>query len=1076
MKRIESRFALFLILSSLLIPALNFAPIPEVKGAEQVFFEDNFENYDIGIFPFSGGWELWYNGAGTEQQVIVDNVSVSPTKSLKLLGLDMWAAFAAKRFTSNSNVIGFEVAVRVEETSGQSRDNARVAFTKKLSSSISREYAPVTFQDDGTIISGGQVLQSYVDGTWYKIKLIMNRDSETYSVWVDGELKGENLAVTTTSGDVTAYPSYEIEAFSVSQCYNSITAYFDDVKVFSAFEANPKLELVPAKGIAATTLVGSGFAPNSKISVTWDDTSIPTVPSPLITDGYGNFTAIISVLNQTDGTYTVKTVDKMGNGATATFTVNLGLSSQTQITVPDDYPTIQEAINHANEGATIVVKAGTYYENVIVNKTLTIESQNGAENTLVCTADPETGKNVFEITAADVEITGFTIKDSTNRTISGDPYNPSSYVNACGIYVGTCTGTKISRNIVKNNFEGIVFADCSDILVSENQITGNIHEGIRIVYSSSVTLVKNNIVGNHFPLQMTSTGLVVFHCSNSSVTENQIAANDNGAVVSNSQGITVSDNSITDNTFHGLNLVSSHSNTVFENTMKNNTYGICPSGSTNTQIYENTLQENEYGIACYGASNNFVYHNYFINNSLQVSNFHGTETNSWDNGSVGNFWSDYNGTDNDGDGIGDVPYVIDESNQDSYPLMSPNSANPSLSYKLVVDSVPSGVTFTADNASCTAPWSETYNESTVVILTMPKSYSYEGENYTWSRWSDENTNRTRTVTVNKNIALTAIFTPENMSLAISILSPENTTYSITDIPLEYTVNRFFYWTTYSLDGQTNVTITGNTTLMRLSEGPHTLIVYIEDTPGNISSSETIYFTVASASSGISILSPENKTYNTADIPLTYTKNETCYYTAYSLDGQLYTDTENTTLSDLADGAHQLTVYANYTNRNMGESGTVWFTVDTTPPNITDVVQAPVDGNGPPEDRVRVNATVTDSVSGVEQVSLNYTDGNGTWVITEMANLEGDVWNGTIPAFPHSTKITYIIIAEDKAGNPVTTEELYGHPNQYEVLPEFQLWIILPLFLVATASTIAVRKRIHIPAFAKIYNSIHKLLS
>jgi len=1076
MKRIESRFALFLILSSLLIPALNFAPIPEVKGVEQVFFEDNFENYDIGIFPFSGGWELWYNGAGTEQQVIVDNVSVSPTKSLKLLGLDMWAAFAAKRFTSNSNVIGFEVAVRVEETSGQSRDNARVAFTKKLSSSISREYAPVTFQDDGTIISGGQVLQSYVDGTWYKIKLIMNRDSETYSVWVDGELKGENLAVTTTSGDVTAYPSYEIEAFSVSQCYNSITAYFDDVKVFSAFEANPKLELVPAKGIAATTLVGSGFAPNSKISVTWDDTSIPTVPSPLITDGYGNFTAIISVLNQTDGTYTVKTVDKMGNGATATFTVNLGLSSQTQITVPDDYPTIQEAINHANEGATIVVKAGTYYENVIVNKTLTIESQNGAENTLVCTADPETGKNVFEITAADVEITGFTIKDSTNRTISGDPYNPSSYVNACGIYVGTCTGTKISRNIVKNNFEGIVFADCSDILVSENQITGNIHEGIRIVYSSSATLVKNNIVGNHFPMQMTSTGLVVFHCSNSSVTENQIAANDNGAVVSNSQGITVSDNSITDNTFHGLNLVSSHSNTVFENTMKNNTYGICPSGSTNTQIYENTLQENEYGIACYGASNNFVYHNYFINNSLQVSNFHGTETNSWDNGSVGNFWSDYNGTDNDGDGIGDVPYVIDESNQDSYPLMSPNSANPSLSYKLVVDSVPSGVTFTADNASCTAPLSETYNESTAVILTMPKSYSYEGENYTWSRWSDENTNRTRTVTVNKNIALTAIFTPENMSLAISILSPENTTYSITDIPLEYTVNRFFYWTTYSLDGQTNVTITGNTTLMRLSEGPHTLIVYIEDTPGNISSSETIYFTVASASSGISILSPENKTYNTADIPLTYTKNETCYYTAYSLDGQLYTDTENTTLSDLADGAHQLTVYANYTNRNMGESGTVWFTVDTTPPNITDVVQAPVDGNGPPEDRVRVNATVTDSVSGVEQVSLNYTDGNGTWVIAEMANLEGDVWNGTIPAFPHSTKITYIIIAEDKAGNPVTTEELYGHPNQYEVLPEFQLWIILPLFLVATASTIAVRKRIHIPAFAKIYNSIHKLLS
>jgi len=992
MKKVKSTFALLLILSSLLIPVLSFTPIPEVKGAELAFFEDDFESYQVGDFPYSGGWELWYNGAGTEQQVIVDDFSVSATKSLKLLGLDMWAAFAAKRFTSSSNVIGFEVAVRVEETNGQPRDDARVAFTKKLSNSISREYAPVTFQDDGTIISGGQVLQSYVDDTWYKIKLIMKRDSETYSVWVDGELKGENLAVKTTSGDVTAYPSYEIEAFSVSQCFNSVTVYFDDVKVFSIFDLDPKLELVPNKGIAATTLVGSGFAPNSKISVTWDGIPIPTVPSPLITDGYGNFTAIISVLNQTDGIYTVKAVDKMGNEATATFTVTLELPSQSQITVPDDYPTIQEAINHADDGDTIVVKAGTYYENVIVHKPLTIKSQSGAENTIVCTVDPKTGKNVFEIKADDVEISGFTIRDSTNRTISGDPFNPSSYVDACGIYAGTCTGIKIIRNIVKNNFEGVVFADCSDILVSENQITGNIHEGIRIVYSSSATLAKNNIISNHFPMQSTSTGLVIFHCSNSSVMENQIVANDNGAVVSNSQGITVSSNSITDNAFHGLNLVSSHSNTVFGNIMRNNTYGICPSGSTNTQIYENTLQENEYGIAFYGASNNFVYHNYFINNKHQVSNFHGSETNSWDNGSEGNFWSDYNGTDNDGDGIGDAPYLIDENNQDNYPLMSPDSANPSLSYKLVVDSVPSGVTFTADNITCTAPWSETYDKTTAVSLTMPESYSYEGENYTWSRWNDGNTNRTRTITVNKNIALTAMFTPEDTSPVISVLSPENRTYFVKDVPLEYTVNRFFYWTTYSLDGQ------------------------------------------------------------------------------------LYTDTKNTTLSGLADGTHQLTVYANYTDSNMGETATVWFTVDTTPPNITDVIQTPVDSKETPDDRVRVNATVTDTVSGVERVSLNYTDGNGTWIIAEMTNLEGDIWNGTIPAFPHGTNVTYIIIAEDKAGNTVTTEQLYGHPNEYKVLPEFPLWIILPLFLVATASTLVARKRLSIPAFTKIYNNLHKLLS
>lgn len=44
--------------------------------------------------------------------------------------------------------------------------------------------------------------------------------------------------------------------------------------------------------------------------------------------------------------------------------------------------------------------------------------------------------------------------------------------------------------------------------------------------------------------------------------------------------------------------------------------------------------------------------------------------NIWDNGTTGNYWSNYNGTDNNGDGIGDTPYVIDHNNQDNYPLMT----------------------------------------------------------------------------------------------------------------------------------------------------------------------------------------------------------------------------------------------------------------------------------------------------------------------------------------------------------------------------------------------------------------------
>ena len=50
---------------------------------------------------------------------------------------------------------------------------------------------------------------------------------------------------------------------------------------------------------------------------------------------------------------------------------------------------------------------------------------------------------------------------------------------------------------------------------------------------------------------------------------------------------------------------------------------------------------------------------------------HSLYSNAWDNGSQGNYWSNYTGTDNNGDGIGDTPYLVYENNQDNYPLMNP---------------------------------------------------------------------------------------------------------------------------------------------------------------------------------------------------------------------------------------------------------------------------------------------------------------------------------------------------------------------------------------------------------------------
>jgi hypothetical protein len=79
--------------------------------------------------------------------------------------------------------------------------------------------------------------------------------------------------------------------------------------------------------------------------------------------------------------------------------------------------------------------------------------------------------------------------------------------------------------------------------------------------------------------------------------------------------------------------------------------------------------------------------------------------------------------------------------------------------------------------------------------------------------------------------------------AVSILSPENKTYNATEIALKFTMSEPASWMGYSLDGQENITISGNTTLTGLTDEPHNITVYAKDAAGNIGASETVTFTV-----------------------------------------------------------------------------------------------------------------------------------------------------------------------------------------------------------------------------------------
>ena len=146
------------------------------------------------------------------------------------------------------------------------------------------------------------------------------------------------------------------------------------------------------------------------------------------------------------------------------------------------------------------------------------------------------------------------------------------------------------------------------------------------------------------------------------------------------------------NFYIGTYLYTSN-NTITDCALSDNIVGILLSGDSNT-ITSNYIARNEEGIF-FGVNNpgdeplNIILtHNSFVDNIVHFSGcfcegYNTTEAvHTWDDGEEGNYWSDYNGTDADGDGIGDTPYVIDVQNKDRHPFMQLAATPPTAPSKL----------------------------------------------------------------------------------------------------------------------------------------------------------------------------------------------------------------------------------------------------------------------------------------------------------------------------------------------------------------------------------------------------------
>lgn len=226
MRRLVSVMLVFLI-------ALPMVTVftPQVSATENVIFQDDFESYEVGEFPSSGGWEIVYNGAGDQYQVISSAHAVSGIKSLQLMGTYGWSVVVEKDFSSSSNKIGWEVSVMSTDQSG----GAYFGFHNRDADYWGRSYCVVSLHE-GYITVMDQNLRPFTPNVWYKIKAVIDKTTRLFDVWIDGQLAATNL--------LEDHDPNEINAFQLSVSWHSIFHYYDDVKVFEGSGTPPQSGLV----------------------------------------------------------------------------------------------------------------------------------------------------------------------------------------------------------------------------------------------------------------------------------------------------------------------------------------------------------------------------------------------------------------------------------------------------------------------------------------------------------------------------------------------------------------------------------------------------------------------------------------------------------------------------------------------------------------------------------------------------------------------------------------------------------------------------------------------------------------
>lgn len=201
---------------------------------------------------------------------------------------------------------------------------------------------------------------------------------------------------------------------------------------------------------------------------------------------------------------------------TVTLTLKVQPAKAATITVPDDYSTIQAAINAASPEDTILVRDGTYYENLVVNKSLMLIGEE-KETTII---DGNGTGTVVQIDTDDASIANFTVRNGGYG---------NAFLDSC-IYSENHSSVSVENNIILNAANGIIFYGLSNSTMRHNLVEESGLMGLHLDGGSSNCTIEGNIVRNCLE------GIELERCSGNVVEDNQIIGNNASLVLNDCTG------------------------------------------------------------------------------------------------------------------------------------------------------------------------------------------------------------------------------------------------------------------------------------------------------------------------------------------------------------------------------------------------------------------------------------------------------------------------------------------------------------------------------------------------------------